>query len=243
MTSLMASLRPLLLALVLLLAAAPARAQIQHAGAERSHVLEIANGRVYLDGAMLPPESLPPDLDLTGITRTLEFSGPVTPYMEVDGEAYVLEDGRLVNFRNSRRAPDQVYVLFLGRPGFDLALVGMDELPEQQLARMGEEAYLRQLSDRDRELYEQIRRDQALDRNALALAERARRTPPGVERNRLRAQLREHLAESFALKLAIHQEEIRRAQEELDSLREQLRQREAMKERIIEMRLRELLDE
>ncbi|MFN3597994.1 MAG: hypothetical protein ACK41D_12085 [Rubricoccaceae bacterium] len=239
----MASLRLLLLPLALLLVAAPVRAQIHSAATERPHVLEIANGHVYLNGVVLPPESLPPDLDLTGITRTLEFSGPVTPYMEVDGEAYVLEDGRLVHFRDSRRAPDQVYVLFLGRPGADLGADGLDAMPEQQLVRMGEEAYLRQLSDRDRELYEQIRRDQALDRNALALAERARRTPPGVERNRLRAQLREHLAESFALKLAIHQEEIRRAQEELDSLREQLRQRESMKERIIEMRLRELLDE
>jgi hypothetical protein len=78
------------------------------------HTLEIHAGGLWLDGQPLPPTAVPDGLSLAGLEMAVQFSGPVTPVVEVDRIAYVFENQRLVRFEESSRAGDQVY--FLGEP-------------------------------------------------------------------------------------------------------------------------------
>ncbi|HLA64414.1 MAG TPA: hypothetical protein VK610_08285 [Rhodothermales bacterium] len=124
-----ATARFLLLAALVLGAASPeaARAQDERGGyaappgtsapesdTGAARTLEIRAGALWLDGRRLPASSVPAGLDLNGLAMAVQFSGPVTPVVEIDGVAYMLEGERLVRFDQSSRAGDQVY--FLGEP-------------------------------------------------------------------------------------------------------------------------------
>ena len=84
------------------------------ADSEAGHTLEIHAGGLWLDGRPLPTSAVPDGLDLRGLEMAVQFSGPVTPVIEVDRIAYVFENERLVRFEESSRVGDQVY--FLGEP-------------------------------------------------------------------------------------------------------------------------------
>jgi hypothetical protein len=224
------------------------------------HLLEIHSGALWLDGRQLPASSVPDDLDLTGLSMSVEYSGPVTPVVEVDGVAYVLQDERLVRFDESSRAGSQVY--FLGEaapaerpappaPAATLVREGeeagasRDELrrdhDDVRLRRAGEAAYMQELSATDRELYDQIRREAELDAEADRLAHEVRSMPAGRDRDAGVERLRGVLAEAFDLKQQIREAEIQRAEAQVEDLRRMLRARHARKAMIIEHRLRELL--
>ena len=55
--------------------------------APAARLFEIRDGRLWMDGRQLPPDAIPPGLDLTGVMLQLELVGPVIPVVEVDGEA------------------------------------------------------------------------------------------------------------------------------------------------------------
>ena len=84
----------------------PASTDLVWGSEPAGHLLEIRDGAVHLDGVVLP-DAAPAGLDLAGLTLALDYSGPVTPVVEVDGQAYVLEGGRLVRFevKYKRRGP------------------------------------------------------------------------------------------------------------------------------------------
>ncbi len=196
------------------------------------HLLEIRDGNVYLDRVALPGAA-PAGLDLTGLTMSLDYSGPITPVVEVDGQAYVLERGRLVRFEESTRAGERVYALSAAMP--DAASVG--EMDDDRLALVSQEAYFRELAERDRALYGRMQHEQDLETRVDALAEQVRRTAAGAEHTRLRGELRDRLHELFALKQSLRREEVDRAQAELDAVRSQLDTRDAQHEAIVERRL------
>ena len=206
-------------------------AQVSHEG----HLLEIRDGHVHLDGVMLV-DAAPPGLDLTGLTLSLDYSGPITPVVEVDGQAYVLERGRLVRFQESTRAGEQVYVVGEAQP----APMDVSAMDDEHVALVSQEAYRRELAERDRELYARMQEEHRLEARVEALADQIRRTPPGAERTRLRGDARARLTELFQLKQSNRREEVRRAQAELDSLRAQLDARDAEHDAIIERRLRRI---
>jgi hypothetical protein len=235
----------------------------QQAGAESAdatpHLLEIHSGALWLDGRQLPASAVPDELDLTGLSMSVEYSGPVTPVVEVDGIAYVLQDEQLVRFDESSRAGSQVYFLgeaapaeAAGPPPPEPTLVRegteSDAADEERrdhdgrrLRRAGEAAYMQELSATDRELYDQIRREAELDAEADRLAVEVRAMPAGDERDAGIDRLRGILAEAFDLKQQIRDAEIRRAEEQVEDLRRMLRARHARKAMIVEHRLRELL--
>src|SRR5690606_19554138 len=157
---------------------------------------------------------------------------------EIDGVVYVLQDERLRVLAETDIADSPVY--FLGEPGAEAAAAPAP-MSEPQMARMSEAAYLQQLSSRDRTLYEQIRAEQALERETLRLADQVRRTADAVERARLEARLRAKLDESFELKQRIRADEIEQAEAQIGELRRLLDERAARKFQIIERRVRELL--
>lgn len=227
--------------LAFLLAAVPVVASAQTVpvsaveSAPQGHLLEIRAGTVLLDGVVLP-DAAPDGLDLTGLTIELEYSGPLTPVVEVDGQAYVLEGRRLVRFEDSTRAGERVYVLRAAQPD-GMPVGAMDD---DRLALVSEEAYLRELAERDRALYQRMQDERTLERHVDTLAQRVRRAPAGSERARLRETLRGRVSDLFLLKQQIRREEVDRAQAELDTVRGLLDERDTQHDAIVEGRLRGL---
>lgn len=213
-------------------------------------VLEIHGGNVKLDGWQLPSSNLPSGLSLHGIDMTYNFSGPVTPVLEIDGEVYVLDGQRLIRMEDA--APNRAAnVYFLGQPEPNAPPVSMANggaaMPASEgldlsddLEQAGEQAYLRQLSERDRTLYDQIQHEQSLELETFRLAGEYRQARDRDEQSRIEVALREKLSESFELKQQIRADEITQAESQIDELRRLLNERSARKEQIIERRLREL---
>lgn len=230
--------RALLFALLAL--AAPSRAQegFRAAGAAEpvQHVFEIADGLLHLDGRTLPTDAIPPGVDLRGIGVSLEYSGPVTPVVEIDGEPYVLENERLIPFAASSKANSAVYIM-------GDVTVAPETAPAERLAPAVDAAYMQRLSEADRALYDKVEHERALELGADALAARIRAMPEGPDRDGLVARLRERLAQAFDLKHEIRREEITRAEDDLRALRAVLDERDAMRGDIVERRLRHLLGE
>ena len=222
--------------------AAPLAADAAARPVSEGHLLEIRDGRVHLDGVVLV-DAVPDGLDLTGLTLALDYSGPITPVVEVDRQAYVLERGRLVRFEESSRARERVYVVGEAQPAAQPEPMDVAAMDDARIALVSQEAYRRELADRDRALYGRMQEEHALEARVEALAAQVRSTPPGADRARLRAELRTRLGELFSLKQANRREEVDRAQAELDGLREQIDARDAQHEAIVERRLRGLCGE
>jgi len=241
--------RPFVLLAVLAFGAPVAVAQAQPAPADlEEHELVIRDGRMFLDGRALPRQNLPPGLDLTGLPEyTVNFLGPVIPVLEIDGVVYMLEGEHLKVLAETDRADSQVYFMPEALPTPDATAAAADGFRVaygEEGARereAGEEAYLRQLSSRDRSLYNQIQREQALENETLRLAGQIRSTPDGAERERLIRTLREKLDASFELKQEIRAGEIAQAEAQIEELRRLLRERAARKVQIIELRMDELI--
>lgn len=186
------------------------------------HRLEIHEGTVYHDGAALPEGALPAELDVEGMSMTFEYSGPVAPAIGLNGRLYTLEGDRLVEL-DEAEVDRQAFALTKPEP----------------LGRSAEQAYMQGLSERDRALYERIVREREMEAEAVRLA-RALRRADATERAPLREQLREKLDAMFELKQENRREEIRQVDEVLQSLQQRLQEREAMRDQIIQHRMREL---
>ena len=218
--------RRLIAAAVLLLCAGTASAQT-----DTVHTFQVRDGAVYLDGRHLP-DAVPPHLDLTGEeTRMLEFSGPVTPVLEVDGRAYVLEGERLVLLSESSLGGQGVLVNE-SEPG---------RTSEDRVLPMVEEAYMRDVASRNTGLYDRMQRERAMEAEVATLAARVLELAPGAPRRALRDQLRGLLSDLLALKHEIRAEEIVVAEQRLDAARQALAYREGHHDDIVDARLRELV--
>lgn len=226
-------------ALVAAALAGPARAQTPASASTpataEEHFFEIVDGQVRLDGRTLGG-AVPDGLDLSGFEIQMAYSGPVTPVVEIDGVAYVLEDDRLVLFETSSRAGRNVYIL--GEMDRDPAA-----MPSERVAEVSREAYLRELAERDRDLYEQMEAEHALESEVLRIAATVRGLPGGPERERLRAHLHGHLSALFSHAQRVRHAELDRAQVEIEAVRRQLVEREREREAMIEGRLRRLCGE
>lgn len=202
----------------------------------RIHTFELRSGEVYVDGRHLP-EAIPDHLDLGGLdSAVLQFQEPNLPVIEVEGEVYVLEGGRLIPFESSSKAGQGVYMLYHS----DATVAG---IPEDRAPPIVEAAYMREVQARDRTLYERLQMEERMEAEALSLAETVRALPDGPERDRLRSELRERLSELLTLKHAIRSAEIDDAQARLDAIRDQLDERAEHHDEIVDTRLRQLCGE
>ena len=220
------------LTLGLALCALPAAAQVPATSARVSdasteaqvHRLDIHDGTVYHDGTALPAGALPADLDIEGLSMSFEYSGPVAPAIGLGGRLYTLDGERLVA---------------LDEAGVDQQAFGLST-PEplgRSAAEQAEDAYLQELSERDRVLYDRLLHEREMEAEAGRLARRLRQSP---DDDALRAHLRDRLDAMFELKQENRRDEIRQVEDVLEALRLRLREREAMREEIIEHRMREL---
>ncbi|MEM1118136.1 MAG: hypothetical protein AAF845_19720 [Bacteroidota bacterium] len=198
-----------------------------------AHTFQIVDGEVYLDGRPLP-DAVPDGLDLDGLdSELLRFQEPTRPIIEVDGEVYVLENDRLISLDQSSRPGRGVYMLYQGTD----AVAGM---PEAQAEPIVQEVYMRDIAARNEALYEQLRTEQRMDREAVMLSNRIRPLAAGPERVRLMEELRGRLSDLLSLKHQIRREEIALVQARLDALTAQLDEREDLHDEIVAERLRQL---
>ena len=227
--------RRLVLLLALVLPVAQAQDAELAAAPPEPHLLEIRDGALHLDGRRLP-DAAPEGVDLHGLAMAMEFAGPVTPVVEIDGQAYVLVDDRLELY-DATRNDGRLYIAGAAQ------MTGGAPMPAERMARVGEQAYLREVAARDTELYGQMERERRAELEGEHLAARIRAMPAGPERAALRSQLRDHLADVFRLKLRVRRDEIARARAEIDGLESLLEQREANLDAIVDARTRELCGE
>lgn len=219
--------------LLALAAAALVAAAAPQAQTGTTHTFQVHDGAVYLDSRLLP-DAVPEGLDLSGMaTGVLEFSGPVTPVIQVDGDVYVLQNERLVPLEESGQPEESVYILG------DVAPSVLVNLSEERIIPIVEEAYRREVADLDRSLYQKMREVQRMDAEALLLAARVRAAPEG-ERGRLRDTLRRLLSDALVLKHEVKAEEIALVEVRLRALRQRLAEREGQHDAIVDHRLREL---
>lgn len=216
--------------LALAVAAAPS-AQTE----EVVHTFELRDGQIYLDGRLLP-DAVPDGLDLTGFAMApLEYSGPLAPVLEIDGEAYVLENERLVTMAESSRPGRGVYIMG------DVAETEAAPMAEEEVSPIVEAAYMRDVASRDGDLYDRMQEAAAMQTESDALAARIRALPSGSERTRLRGQLRDLLSDLLDLHHEIREGEISVAAQRLDAARQELSDRRDHHDDIVEGRLRELI--
>lgn len=190
----------------------------------RVHRLEIRDGTVYHDGTALPEGALPAELDVEGMSMTFEYSGPVAPAIGLNGRLYTLEGDRLVELDEAE----------MDRQAFAFAK------PQPLSRASAEQAYMQGLSERDRALYERLVREREMETEAFLLAQQIRQNPRDALYPALQNQLRDKLDAMFELKQENRREEIQQVEEVLQALRQRLQEREAMREAIIQHRMREL---
>lgn len=217
--------RPVLAAALVLLAPAAW-------GQDAGHVLAIRDGAVLLDGRVLP-QAAPSSLDLLGLEVEIEYSGPVTPVISIDGQPYVFEGERLVPFEESSRVGERIYGL--GEP-----VVDPSSMTEARLVKMGEAAYLQRVAEQDQALHSQIEREQALEADAFQRAGQIRRMAPGPARDAAREALRALLSDLLQLKDSNRREELARARERIRAIESQLDERASMHDEIVDARLQAL---
>lgn len=216
--------------------AASLASALQAEPAEQTRLLVIENNGVYLDGQLLP-NAVPPGLNLMGVSFAMELSGPIIPVVEVDGQAYVLENDRLVRFEESSRAGQGVYILG------ELDTEDAASMPDDQLAMVSEQAYLREVATRDEGLYERLQEERTLEEQVAELGDRVRHTQRGPAYDVLRADLRKRLSDLFRMKQLVRREEIEQAQSQLDDMRRVLDLRDSQHDVIVDARLREICGE
>lgn len=205
----------------------PAGFTASRAAEAQIHRLEIHNGSVYHDGQALPAGALPQGLDIDGMSMSIDYSGPVAPAIAINGQIYALDGDRLVEL-DEEELDRQAFALSKPEP------VGVSA------AKQAEQVYMQGLSERDRALYERLIREREMEAEALRLAGALRQNPNAPNQTTLRSQLREKLEAMFELKQENRREEAMQVEEVLQALRQRLQEREAMRDEIIQHRMREL---
>ena len=232
----------------------------------RTRTLSIQNGKVTLDGRLLSSRELPQGLDLRGVqmnfvTTTTNARGQDWAVVTISGKMYVLGEGRLVAAPSvstiSPASPNVAIVdgqprVLMATPngGHTVYSVPQPSLEEptkfygtlspSQVPLTASRQYMESLRKEDRELYERLNRERALEGETVQLALQIRTARTPAEKRRLEESLKKKLEESFELKQQNRREEIRKLEAELDQLRGKLRERERLRAQIVEQRLREL---
>lgn len=196
------------------------------------HRLEIRDDTIFHDGTPLPASALPPGLDPRGVPPMyLDYSGDVIPLIEIDGRVFAFYENRFVEI-DARVEGDraQAFALTQAKPP-----------PADEQRRDAEATYLQTLSESDRVLYERLVREREMEAETHRLAQRYRAATTDAERRAVRANLRDRLGAMFDLKQRNRREEIRQMEAALDTLMTRLQERAAMRDRIVEYRLNELI--
>lgn len=208
-----------------------------HRAPQREHVSVI-----FRDGTELPEAYRPPTLDAprpTEATSTrgedLETLAQVRQYIEtLQLQAEALH--RISAGESLPRAEDLV------------AFTNEMRLQAQQAARLASDlpkievqSYLQDVQQQDVELYGQLVREWELEAQTFTLAQEIRNMKPGSMREQRMEKLRHLLHKIFELKQDNRRREIEQLEKRLSDLQQGLAKREQMRDRIIDKRLKELV--
>ena len=203
------------------------------------HRLTIQNGAAHLDGR--PLDAVPSGLDLRGIELDFQYDGPVTPVIEIDGEAFVVENRRMLPFdeaeavRRARSRPEGA-APSSARSARAYGRISSTAVPPPA----AEQAYLASLSESDRALYEGLEREHAMEAEAERLAGQVRRAD-GDARRSAELTLRQHLTRMFDHKQAMRRMELQRMEGDLAALKQRLQKRDQMRDEVVAKRMAQLL--
>lgn len=96
---------------------------LSFAQSERS--VTIQDGKVYVDGQLVPPQQLPASMRVDGIEMHLSFSDGIHPLIPLNGRYYRFDGTRLVEAEGPEMEENGVTVFFRDEaPNFDLTIPG-----------------------------------------------------------------------------------------------------------------------
>ena len=227
--------------------------------AQNQTTLTIKDGRVLVNGKQLDEDQIPRSLETEDLFVSLSFPAQIAPTFELNGRYYTIQEGELEEVNRRDFPEDETTVVFRNLPpqGAEAASDTERSYAEnnQSVAYSRQalsspvgnrynalmQEYIYEVSKRDQQLYQQLVVELELERETREIANQARNLPDGQERNEKIEQLRALLGEIFDLKQENRQEEIKQLEQQLDILKQNLADREAMKSRIIDNRINELL--
>ena len=105
------------------------------------------------------------------------------------------------------------------------------------------ETYLDDIQDNDRVLYEELVREHYMEQETHQLAVQIRNATSRTEQEQLTEELRKKLDAIFQLKQENRRVEVDQLNARLSELKEKLKERESLRDEIVENRLRELLNQ
>lgn len=233
--------------------------------AQNQTTLTIQEGRVLVNGKQLDNDQIPRSLDLEDLYVSLSFPSSITPTFELNGRFYTIDDGELNEVRRRDFASDETTVVFRNSEDSDETTRSDREPYENRSARQSVsyanaapaaasasaaatqynamlQQYINEVSQRDAALYKQLITELELERETKEIALYARSLPEGAERDEQLDQLRTLLGRIFDLKQKNRQREIEQLEEQLVILQKRLAEREAMKDRIIDHRIGQLIE-
>ena len=229
--------------------------------AQNQTTLTIQGGKVLINGKQLEEDQIPRSLDTENLYVSLSFPSQIDPTFELNGRYYTIQNDGLEELERRDFPADETTVVFRNPPpqrteaasGNDIQSYAQRDnqpvpYPGQQVSVSASsdyntmmQQYIYEVSERDQQLYQQLVTEIELEREAREIALQVRNMPEGPERDEKTAQLRALLGEIFDLKQENRQIEIKLLEQQLNLLKQNLAEREAMKSRIIDNRINELL--
>ena len=222
------------------------------------YTLTIQDGRVLINGKQVDEEDVPASLIQENLYLSMSFPGTSTATFELNGNFYELDGESLREIERNDFLDSETTVVFRNNPSAARTIVEADAYAPQRLNERAAfqqspatpvnveygtlmQQYVAEVLQRDRALYNQLMYEIELERQTQEIALQARMLPEGSERDQLLVQLREVLGQAFALKQENRKQEIVQLEEQLLILQKRLDEREAMKDKVIENRVRELV--
>jgi hypothetical protein len=209
----------------------------------QTHTVSIQNGEVRVDGRLQRAEDIPASLDVDGVVAQLSFTGAATPFFELNGYYYTIDGGRLREVAADEMAEGRTEVVFRGQSRSATGTSAYGDMPAPQEAAENSlmQLYFQDVQREDDALYRRLVNEFDLENETLQRAQRIRGMSPGSERDREIEELRKRLELIFELKQENRRMEIEQLEEQLGELQRRLAEREELKKRIIDQRLRELI--
>ncbi|NQV73389.1 hypothetical protein HQ496_09710 [bacterium] len=171
------------------------------------------------------------------IVRSADRSKPMENYVAAMNEK--AKEFNTIRFKlDAIQEPQTAEIATQLKLGAENAARIVESFPKVQF-----EAYLNEIQDADNTLYNTLMREQQMELDTHRLAMKIREASTRTEQEQIAKELRAALNEIFSLKQNNRKMEIEQLSQKLEDLQKRLGEREALRDDIIENRVRELLDQ
>jgi len=173
----------------------------------------------------------------TYVLRSADRSKPMENYVAVLNE-------RAEEFNNLRFKIDSIQEPHTAQLATELKL-GAENMVRiaESFPKVQFEAYLHEIQDADHALYNTLLREQQMEMETHRLAMKIREASNRSDQERIAKELRAQLNAIFSLKQNNRKMEIEQLSQKLTELQSRLKERETLRDEIVENRVRELLDQ